>query len=423
MNKIVLFFAAVLILSTAPTTAFAAVDRAFNIKNDIFFSTSGSACGVSQDIISVGVNGSNGNKLASILNFFTGQGLTLAAAAGFAGNMQQESNLNPAIIQGGAIADEGYKPVNGVGFGLVQWTFGGISGPRQQGLYLLAQNTNRSITDINVQLEYVWKELNAGYKTSTLDQLQGISDPVEAAIIVHDNYEISADSDAEVRSVRGGNAQEYFNQYKGKIVDGTGATVNAVAATSQDGTTSCTVQDTSTGGLGVAGNFTFPLKTTKAALAIGSENDQGTGIWNPSCKTGCHHDYDAADIFDQTGVPIVAAVGGNVVKGGEDASCGSSGCNVSIKGDDGILYFYQHMSKAATVNKGATVSAGDVIGAVGTNYSALGTARHLHFDMLPEKYTARPSCSGAACSSYPFINPMEFLEPAYEALPEGALRV
>lgn len=148
-----------------------------------------------------------------ILKFFMSKGLSLAQAAGFVGNMMQESGLNPAIIQGGAIADDSYKPQDGVGFGLVQWTFTS----RQQPLVDLAKEKNKKITDLDLQLEYVWKEVNAGYK-GTLEALKKTQDPVEAAVIVHGppspGYEASADSPDKVREVRGGNAKKVYDKYK-----------------------------------------------------------------------------------------------------------------------------------------------------------------------------------------------------------------
>ena len=110
-----------------------------------------------------------------ILNFFMQKGLTLAQASGFIGNMQQESGLRPDIIEGGATAGPDYVPQNGKGFGLVQWTFTA----RQAPLVKLADEMGKPVTDIGVQLEYVWQELNGNWKGRTLDPLKGIDDPVE----------------------------------------------------------------------------------------------------------------------------------------------------------------------------------------------------------------------------------------------------
>ncbi len=200
-----------------------------------------------------------------ILKFFMSKGLSLAQAAGFVGNMMQESGLNPAIIQGGKIADDSYKPQNGVGFGLVQWTFTS----RQQPLVDLAKEKNKKITDLDLQLEYVWKEVNAGYK-GTLDALKKTQDPVEAAVIVHGppspGYEASADSPEAVRSVRGGNAKKVYDKYK------------------NSGMTPSQVSDTgSTSGCGDTGS-TAPMSEDCAALVAKYKQLRGSKLVETNSK-------------------------------------------------------------------------------------------------------------------------------------------
>ena len=153
------------------------------------------------------------DNVEKILNFFMRKGLTLAQAAGIVGNMMQESGLNPAIIQGGRIADDSYVPQNGVGFGLVQWTFTG----RQQPLVDHMKQMGVGITNLSGQLEFVWKELSGSYAHS-LRAIKAASNPVDAAVAAHGppspGYEASADSPEKVRSVRGGNAQKVYDKYK-----------------------------------------------------------------------------------------------------------------------------------------------------------------------------------------------------------------
>lgn len=159
-------------------------------------------------------------NLRAILEYFTGKGLSLASAAGIAGNIQAESSFDPAKIQGGAIAPADYQPVNGVGFGLAQWTFTS----RQQPLVDYANSRGESVTSLAVQLDYMWTELTSGYSSVLMALNDNKSDPVQAAVIFHDGYERSADSPATVISKRGGNATTIYNQYVGTIADGTGVT-------------------------------------------------------------------------------------------------------------------------------------------------------------------------------------------------------
>lgn len=175
--------------------------------------------------------------------------------------------------------------------------------------------------------------------------------------------------------------------------------------------TDCASED-EIGGVGIANGFTFPLRTTKAALKKGADGS----VWCAGNLSNCHHDYNAADIFAETNTPILAAKAG-VVKSKSISSCDYYGCNVTIKGEDGILYYYTHMHTPSPVSVGASVKAGQQIGKVGTNASAMNTPRHLHFDMLPKSYDFRPGCSSESCTAYPFINVQTYLIPAYKRLP------
>lgn len=179
-----------------------------------------------------------------ILNFFMRKGLSLAQSAGIVGNMMQESGLNPAIIQGGKIADDSYVLQSGVGFGLVQWTSGG----RQQKFMAHMKSMGVGVTNLSGQLEFVWKEMNESY-SHTLRALQATQDPIEAAVAVHGppspGYEASADTPAAVRSVRGGNAKKVYDKYSDAPAlagstaasdmmpagDGTDSTINTAMST------------------------------------------------------------------------------------------------------------------------------------------------------------------------------------------------
>ena len=236
--------ALVTLLGAVPVHAF---DEEFYGANDIlYYDDRATACASNGAVSSSGTGTSSADQdknAESILRYLTGKGLTLAQASGFVGNMKQESALNPAIIQGGKIATASYTPVNGVGFGLVQWTFSS----RQKPLVKLAADTRRSITDINLQMDNVWREVSGPYK-ATLQALTSRPSitPTDAAIIVHGRtssdprlaiapalgYEASADSADTIVKVRGGNAEFYYKMFKGKIADGTGV---AGGTTTTDG--------------------------------------------------------------------------------------------------------------------------------------------------------------------------------------------
>lgn len=73
-------------------------------------------------------------------------GYSEVQAAGIIGNMWQESGVNPSRNES-----------NGIGFGLVQWSFG-----RRQQLESYASSKGKSASDIYVQLEFLVKELKEG---------------------------------------------------------------------------------------------------------------------------------------------------------------------------------------------------------------------------------------------------------------------
>ncbi|HET7630266.1 MAG TPA: phage tail tip lysozyme [Candidatus Saccharimonadales bacterium] len=177
-----------------------------------------------------------GDHTEAFLKFLTDKGLSLAAAAGVGGNIKAESGFNPAIIQGGDIAPDTYTPVSGVGFGLAQWTSGG----RQQALLNFARSKGAKITDFNMQMEFMWKEMNSsGYKEVVSKLNANKSDPVQAAIDFHNIFERSADSAAKVREVRGAFATAMYNQYKGRISDGGGVKLDPSSGTEASTAQSC----------------------------------------------------------------------------------------------------------------------------------------------------------------------------------------
>lgn len=276
IRTIYLVIATIMALNLVPIQRAMAYDEDFYSANDIlYYDDRASACfaDTSASSSGAGVSSADQNKNAeAILRNLTAKGLTLAQATGFIGNMKQESGLNPAIIQGGAIAPPSYSPQNGTGFGLVQWTFTS----RQRPLVALASSTSRPVTDINLQMDYVWQEVNASYK-STLQALTASSSitPTQAAIIVHGKtpstrndprfanapslgYEASADSANGVVDVRGGNAEYFYKMFKGKIPDGTGV----AGGTTADGRTPTTSSGTCDSGSYAATadcSFTAPV--------------------------------------------------------------------------------------------------------------------------------------------------------------------
>jgi murein DD-endopeptidase MepM/ murein hydrolase activator NlpD len=84
--------------------------------------------------------------------------------------------------------------------------------------------------------------------------------------------------------------------------------------------------------------------------------------------------HEGVDIAAPTGTPIRAAGSGSVVTAGPTGGYGNYVC---IQHDGGLSTCYAHLSEIG-VSQGASVSQGDVIGAVGCTGSCFGD--HLHFE-------------------------------------------
>ena len=84
--------------------------------------------------------------------------------------------------------------------------------------------------------------------------------------------------------------------------------------------------------------------------------------------------HEGNDLFTEYGAPIRAPVSGTV----KFKTGALGGLQFNLKGADGVEYVGSHLSAKETDGK---VSAGDVIGYVGTSGNAQGTHPHLHFGM------------------------------------------
>lgn len=87
-----------------------------------------------------------------VYNFLIEKGYSTAMAAGACGNLWHESmNFNTAMQE--------VKPTSGRGgFGLVQWT-----GGRRTNLENYAAKQGKSVSDLEMQLEFMWLELTSSY--------------------------------------------------------------------------------------------------------------------------------------------------------------------------------------------------------------------------------------------------------------------
>ncbi len=90
-----------------------------------------------------------------------------------------------------------------------------------------------------------------------------------------------------------------------------------------------------------------------------------------------NRNHKGLDIAAPFGTPVFAAADGCIAEVGE-GWCGGYGNNVKIQNDDGNFTVYAHMSQTQA-EVGTHVSAGDVIGYIGSTGDSTGN--HLHFEV------------------------------------------
>lgn len=159
-----------------------------------------------------------------IWNFFKNKGLNDCGIAGLMGNLYAESGLSPNNLQNTYEKKLGYTDItytaavdNGTytnfvkdaaGYGLAQWTYW----TRKQKLLNYAKQKNKSIGDLDMQLEFLYKELSESY-SSVLITLKNTTSVLEASNAVLLKFECPADQSASVQQKRASYGQKYYNHF------------------------------------------------------------------------------------------------------------------------------------------------------------------------------------------------------------------
>ena len=166
-----------------------------------------------------------GNNEKAIWNFLIGKGMNAYAAEGIMGNLYAESAFNPRNLQNSyekkfGLTDEEYTAAvdagtytnfakDCAGYGLAQWTYH----TRKQGLLSKAKAAGKSVGDLNIQLSFLWEELQ-GYK-KVIQQLKAAGSVAEAASAFMIGFERPADQSATAQKKRASYGQKYFDKYAG----------------------------------------------------------------------------------------------------------------------------------------------------------------------------------------------------------------
>lgn len=165
-----------------------------------------------------------------IWNFFKSKGLNDYACAGIVGNAYAESgcesnNLENMYQQRFGMSDNEYMGAvdNGTytnfvhdcaGWGIFQFTYFTL----KQGLLDYARQTNRSIGDINMQLEYSWILFEKSY-SGMLKKLRSATSVLQASNAVLLDFERPADQSVSAQQKRASLGQKFYDKYAGQKVE------------------------------------------------------------------------------------------------------------------------------------------------------------------------------------------------------------
>lgn len=166
-----------------------------------------------------------------IWKYLKSKGLNDYGAAGLMGNLYAESGLNPKNLQNSYEKKLGYTDAqytvavdNGkyknfvkdsAGYGLAQWTYWS----RKQALIDFCKTAGTSIGDLDMQLNFLWKELSDGYR-GVINVLMNATSVIEASNTVLLQFERPADQSASVQLKRAEYGQAYYDKYANRNQEG-----------------------------------------------------------------------------------------------------------------------------------------------------------------------------------------------------------
>ena len=161
-----------------------------------------------------------------IWNFFKSKGLNSYAIAGIMGNLNAESALRSNNLQDSYQKRLGYNDAtytaavdNGrynnfvhdsAGYGLAQWTYY----TRKQALLSWAKKHNKSIGDLQMQLDFLWEELSINFG-AVLKTLKKATSVQVASDVFMCKFENPADQSTSAKNRRAALGVQYYNKYAG----------------------------------------------------------------------------------------------------------------------------------------------------------------------------------------------------------------
>jgi murein DD-endopeptidase MepM/ murein hydrolase activator NlpD len=163
-------------------------------------------------------------------------------------------------------------------------------------------------------------------------------------------------------------------------VGATATTATAGATTTSEGDSTTTTEETTTTAGPPATTTTVPPAPVGTMTCPVDGATTFTDTWGAARPGGrVHH---GTDLLASEGTPLVAIEGGYIWSPNWDAD---GGLGLYIKGDDGDLWYYAHLSSyVADLHDGQRVEVGQRVGYVGQTGNA--TVPHLHLGWYPGGY-------------------------------------
>lgn len=282
--------------------------------------------------------------------------------AGIMGNLVQESGLESNKLQYGiisgmtsksytaAVNNKSYSKnkfmYDSAGYGLAQWTWP----TRKENLYNRTVKNGKSISDVDLQLEFLLDELKNNYK-STYEVLK-TAKSVEAAVDYFMIHFENPDLEYAHRNKRVESGEHYYKLY---------ANYNPSAAT---------------GGWG-SGNLICPLNK---------------GAYYISCEYGGYAGHSGIDLAVPKGTKVYASGSGTItlIKDCIDSAGKyySYGKYIKINHGNGVESFYCHLSNNSILKQGTKVTQGQLIAESGNTGNSSGP--HLHFEIRKNNTAVNP---------------------------------
>lgn len=256
-----------------------------------------------------------------VYQFFINRGLTNYQIAGILGNLKAESAMNPAAEQFPDDPNKGGK-------GLAQWD------DRKYNLYNYAAENNTTWQDPDLQIQFMWYELNNS-ESDAFRRLKNTKNTRDAALVFHRYYERSADTpEMEKRRVT------YALEYQMLL-------------------------DESTNNDEIANSDWLDLtKGINYGFGTGGDYEQETGAYR-------HDGIDVNYIYD-----LVHSVTKGIATVGWDPD--GYGNYITVSDGNGLEVIYGHLSEVNVTNK-QQIYTGTLLGVSGN--TGFSTGPHLHFEL------------------------------------------